>query len=350
MHKFVKIGLPVILVIIAIAGAVSVYSVGWDNIKLRLTRYWGYVTLNNNPLLSSQDADLQTLKQHQQSQSSPRVELSKLVSGGPGKDGIPSIDDPKFVSPQASQFSDNATVIGVAHNGQAKAYPYGILNWHEIVNDNIGGLPITVTLCPLCDTNPVFIRSINGQVTTFGVSGKLFQSCLVMYDRQTDSLWAQPWGLGIAGARNNVTLKRIPAHKTTLGQWRQAHPDTLVMSTNTGYQRDYHRYPYGSYKTNSTLIFPVRHQSQLHQHPKAIISYIVKPGDQTPTNQFGGESAAISHKQLKQTGHQTLQLGNQKVKAVWDQQLKTARFYANGQELPSSTAFAFVYPAFFNKS
>lgn len=123
-------------------------------------------------------------------------------------------------------------------NGEAKAYPLGIMNWHEIVNDRVGGVNLNVSYCPLCDTIVAFERGN----TTYGVSGKLYQSCLVMYDREDDTLYSQPWALGVVGSQVNHSLARVPAVKTTLGKWLAKHPDTKILSTETGYQRDYLRY------------------------------------------------------------------------------------------------------------
>lgn len=342
-----KLLIIVALLLLLAAGGINYY--GWDNIKLQLTQFWGYVTLGNNPLLPTMDRDLRVYEQ--QTADKPRIERHLLVAGGPTKDGIPSIDRPKFVKPDNSSYGDEATVIGVHVNGEAKAYPYGILNWHEIVNDTVGGVPVSVTMCPLCDTNPVFVRQVNGQTTTFGVSGKLYQNCLVMYDRASDSLWLQVWGMGVAGRYTNHVLERVPAVKTTLGRWQQKHPDTVVLSTETGYTRDYHRYPYGDYKDSRVLVFHAKNQHKLDSHPKAIISYVVKHGAETPTNRFAGASVRAYHDVIQKQGPQVFQLGEREVVAKWDETLQTVRFYdtQTGQLVPSSTAFAFVYPAYFEQ-
>jgi len=337
MKKFL-----IILVIIAVFFAFFVRTTAWENTKLKLTRFWGFFTLRNNPALTIYDEDLKNVKENS------RISKDLLLSGGPPKDGIPAIDEPKFVSINETKFDDNELVVGVFLNRQARAYPYGILNWHEIVNDKIGETPISVTLCPLCDTNPVFIRKVNDQETTFGVSGKLFQSCLVMYDRLTDSLWSQPWGLGVAGEKNNNLLQQVVAHKTTLGQWKKLHPETMILSDDTGYQRDYFRYPYGTYYTDDELIFPARNQDKLATTKKEIVSYVWTPDDKTPQNQFSGESFHISHKELEMIKQQEAELGNKGITVRWNDDLATAQFFdENQQELPSSTAFGFVYPAYF---
>lgn len=341
----------IIAVILAMFVGLVVYTQGVDNAKLRLVRLWGYVTLTNNPLLPSQDKDLLALKQpsaHAAQAIEPRVDLKEVLSGGPPKDGIPAIDRPRFVKASASPYPNTEKVIGITLNGEARAYPYSILNWHEIVNDKIGDTPITVTLCPLCDTIPVFIRKVNGQETTFGVSGKLYQSCLVMYDRKTDSLWAQPWGIAVAGPLTNRILKRIPAVKTTLGQWKKKYPNTRVLSTKTGHYRNYFRYPYGSYDTDTNLIFPIRNLNKLSHHPKEIESYIWQADAKTPKNHFSGASFHITHKEMKRINKKTIPFAGNQITVTWDKQLSTVRFYdSTGKEIPSSTAYAFIYPAFF---
>lgn len=128
------------------------------------------------------------------------ISLDKIKGGGPPKDGIPSIDSPKFTTIENSQFiSDSDIVIGLVINGDVRAYPLFILVWHEIVNDTVGEIPVAVTYCPLCYTNQVFERIIDGKIVEFGTSGKLYNSNLLMYDRLTDSYWSQSLGMAVTG-------------------------------------------------------------------------------------------------------------------------------------------------------
>ena len=273
-----------------------------------------------------------------------RIDLAQLLNGGPPKDGIPSIDAPEFDTAATTPFQKEDIVIGVVLNGEAKAYPYNVMNWHEIVNDTVGGVNVTVTYCPLCDTIVAFERGN----TTFGVSGKLYQSCLVMFDRNDDSLYAQPWAMGVIGLQVNQTLTRLPAVKTTWAAWVAQYPDSQILSTRTGYDRDYQRYPYGTYETNEQIIFPVRHQDQLTQHPKAIVSYVWQADDATPFNQFSGDSQAFVHSEVQQAGGQTAEFAGQTIRGRWDEALATVVVeQSNGTVIPSTTAFAFVYPAYF---
>jgi len=320
-----------------IFGGMVLQAGGWDNFKLQ------YFHLTS--ALHDQSKELDDIrKQSNKPEDTARINLDNLFNGGPPKDGIPSIDNPQFDTANTTPFDPEETVIGIVMNGEAKAYPYKIMNWHEIVNDTIGGINVSVTYCPLCDTIAAFTRGN----TTFGVSGKLYQSCLVMYDRADDTLYAQPWTLGIVGPRVNQSLERIPAAKTTLGNWLDQHPDSEILATDTGYNRNYQRYPYGSYYTDDRIIFSVRNQDQRELHPKAIVSYIWESSKQTPKGKLGGASQQFSHQEMQRVGEKTVQFNGRKVKARWDQELETVMVEEmDGTRIPSSTAFAFVYPAFF---
>ena len=189
------------------------------------------------------------------------VPLDQIVSGGPPPDGIPSIDNPKFISVQeASKFlEDSELVLGLNINGDIRAYPLQILVWHEIVNDKVGGIPIAVTYCPLCFTNQVFNRTIDDgqEVVEFGTSGKLYNSNLVMYDRTSKSLWSQALAEGIVGKHAGTKLERVPFDIAYWKEWKQLYPDSKVLSRDTGSNRPYGADPYGDYYTNSDVLFPV---------------------------------------------------------------------------------------------
>ena len=199
------------------------------------------------------------------------IPLDKIRGGGPPKDGIPSIDDPQFAEVQGSAFvSDSDVVIGLEINGDSRAYPLFILVWHEIVNDRVGDVPVAVTYCPLCYTNQVFERIINDQEVEFGTSGKLYNSNLLMYDRWTESYWSQALGLAVTGEFTGMQLKTIPFDVITWGDWKKLHPDTLVLTTDTGHIRSYATDPYGDYYTEPRIIFPVDNSDD-RMHPKEII-------------------------------------------------------------------------------
>lgn len=177
------------------------------------------------------------------------VPLDEIVSGGPPKDGIPAIDEPTFVSPTEADrwLEDREPVIVVEHEREARAYPYQILIWHEIVNDEVGGLPLVITYCPLCNTALVFQRNHNGRVLDFGTTGRLRHSDLVMYDRQTESWWQQATGEGIVGALAGEVLETYPAQTTSWRDFKATHPDGRVLSRATGYDRPYGKNPYTGY-------------------------------------------------------------------------------------------------------
>ena len=179
---------------------------------------------------------------------------SAMMSGGPGKDGIPSIDQPKFRDAAAADdyLDPGDIVFGLVENGVARAYPQRILVWHEIVNDTIGGLDLAVTYCPLTGTAIAFERGD----TEFGVSGRLVNSNLVMYDRATDTWFPQVLAIGIQGPRAGSALVERPIAWTTWQRWRDAHPGTNVLSTETGFARNYNRDPYGAYNPRSGYYAP----------------------------------------------------------------------------------------------
>jgi hypothetical protein len=199
------------------------------------------------------------------------IPLDKIKGGGPPKDGIPSIDNPIFTDIQNSNFmSDSDTVIGLEINGETRAYPIFILVWHEILNDIVGDTPVSVTYCPLCYTNQVFERIIDGQEVEFGTSGKLYNSNLLMYDRFTESYWSQALGMAVTGELSGYQLDLVPFDVITWGDWKTLHPDTLVLTTDTGHIRSYATDPYGSYYTEPRIMFPVEHSDD-RMNPKEII-------------------------------------------------------------------------------
>ncbi|MDH3452970.1 MAG: DUF3179 domain-containing protein, partial [Gammaproteobacteria bacterium] len=177
------------------------------------------------------------------------VELSEIRSGGPPKDGIPAIDKPKFIAVQqaADEFTAREPVIVVTINGDARAYPLQILIWHEIVNDAVGGVPVSITFCPLCNASIVFDRRHRGQVLDFGTTGRLRKSDMVMYDRQTETWWQQFNGTGIVGEYAGDVLTQLPTRIVAFQDFVESHPEGKVLSTETGYFRDYGRNPYTGY-------------------------------------------------------------------------------------------------------
>lgn len=196
------------------------------------------------------------------------IPAKDILQGGPPRDGIPSIERPKFVSARDANFMrPNDRVMGITVNGESRAYPINILNWHEVVNDQIRGKPISVTYCPLCGTGVVYEAAVGGKVLKLGVSGLLYNSDVLLYDRQTESLWSQILSKSINGPMRGRKLTMVPSSHTSWASWLKKQPNTKVLSTDTGFSRDYRRSPYGDYDKNQETYFPVTAQSRAY-HPK----------------------------------------------------------------------------------
>lgn len=196
-----------------------------------------------------------------------------MMSGGPPPDGIPSIDEPRFVSAGDADLDDGDLVIGFHHEGEARAYPQRIMVYHEIVNDRVGGLNVAVTYCPLTATAQGFKRGD----TTLGVSGQLLNSNLVMFDRESGSFFAQIAATGLTGEHRGRTLDEVDLTWTTWERWRAAYPHTTVLSERTGHLRNYARDPYGRYNpvggyyAQDQTIFPLMHDSDLHHKKEMVV-------------------------------------------------------------------------------
>ena len=179
------------------------------------------------------------------------VDFAEILVGNPVKDGIPSVTDPAMetITSAAEWLSQRSPVIAVEHAGEARAYPLAILMWHEIANDEIAGLPIAVTFCPLCNSSVTFERTLDGETLDFGVSGLLRNSDLIMFDRQSESWWQQLTGEALVGAYAGTLLDIVPSQVISFGSFSARHPDGLVMSRETGYNRQYGLNPYRDYDT-----------------------------------------------------------------------------------------------------
>jgi len=193
------------------------------------------------------------------------VPVGDILAGGPGKDGIPALTNPETESGKTANhwLRPGDRIMGVLINGKARAYPVRILNWHEIVNDRIGEDRFVVSYCPLCGSGIVFDSR-----DRFGVSGLLYQSDVLLYDKRTESLWSQLDSRAITGRRAGERLKTLPVLHTTWDFWFNKHPHTTVLSRRTGYSRDYNHDPYAGYASRSSIYFPIRHRDS-RLHPKA---------------------------------------------------------------------------------
>ena len=208
-----------------------------------------FISLVFTSLFINEYASAQKLSEFDTDVSKRSINLDELIRGGPGKDGIPSIDNPTFISQSAASdwLAPNEPVIALEIGGRARAYPIQILIWHEIANDVLEGAPVAVTFCPLCYSAIVFDRRINGETHEFGVSGLLRHSDMIMYDRNTESLWQQFSGEALVGEYTGKTLTIIPSQLISFEQFRQSYPESDVMSRETGHQRRYGQNPYAGY-------------------------------------------------------------------------------------------------------
>ena len=207
----------------------------------------------------------------------PAFDLADVVSGGVPRDGIPALTDPRMVpasSSEAGYLADQDRVVGLMMNGEPRAYPQNILWWHEVINDKVGGVPVIVTHCPLTGTSVVYDASFGGQRHTFGVSGFLYNNNLICYDRQVEGdpgRWVpQMYGAIVTGPGVGNGWPTLPAVETTWQHWRTLHPDTKVVSGQTGHSRNYELYPYGGYYTDGRLLFPLTKPLDSRFHLKAL--------------------------------------------------------------------------------
>lgn len=233
------------------------------------------------------------------------VPKEEILSGGPPRDGIPAILKPKFENAgDVNWLSDDDLVAGIDYNGIQKAYPLKILVWHEAVNDEVNGVPILVSYCPLCGSTLVFKRDFGDKTLTFGISGLLYQSDVLFYDHQTESLWSQLEMKAISDEMIGTEFEIFPSTLGTWKEWKKKYPDTLVLSRRTGFSRDYGRDPYTGYEGSSSIMFPVKHRSDKF-HPKEKVLVVVS-GDvakaypfselkktQTPLEDRVGDKAII---------------------------------------------------------
>lgn len=257
--------------------------------------------------------------------------------GGPPKDGIPSIDQPKFLPAGKANIKADDRVLGVVYNGVAKAYPVRILNWHEIVNDKFGTENIVVTYCPLCRSGIAFRATIKGKPATLGVSGLLYNNNVLLYDRETESLWSQMGHQAVTGSLKGEKLEPIPVSNTSWEWWRAHHPDTLILSEDTGYPRDYGRDPYGNYAEQSTIYFPISQTSPLYDAKEAIIGI-----------EIAGHHKAYPLVEL-QKGPSTIHdiVAGHSLEVRFDRKSKTVVISdADGKEVTSLLAYWFAWYAF----
>lgn len=259
----------------------------------------------------------------------------QILSGGPGKDGIPAIDSPNFSDAGAADdfLKSQDIVFGIYHQGAAKAYPQRILVWHEIVNDSLGAEPVSITYCPLTATAIGYKRG----PTSLGVSGKLLNSNVVMYDRASDSYWSQIAAVAISGPAQGQSLDEIRVTWTTWARWKERYPHTQVLNQRTGYMRNYNRDPYGSYSplqgyyVQPEILFPVSH-SRPELHAKEMIRGF-------RTDQV---AVAVNRDYLEQQGAVHYQHANRHFLIMHDSGFDTAWIFESDQRIeldPATLSF-----------
>jgi hypothetical protein len=197
------------------------------------------------------------------------IRLEDIQPGGPPRDGIPALDHPAFTSAAEADriLKPKDVVLGVEFAGVAKAYPVRILNWHEVLNDDVGEEPILVSWCPLCESGVVYDSRADGRRLTFGVSGRLYKRNLLLYDHETDSLWSQIAGKAVTGPLAGTSLRLLPVTVTTWVSWKRDHPATLVLSFQTGFRPDYSRDPYRDWPLDRRLSLVVSHEGITRIYP-----------------------------------------------------------------------------------
>lgn len=268
------------------------------------------------------------------------VPLGLIRNHGPqsGPDAIAAVQKPNFLAAEAASFLDPGDrVIGIAPDkAQPRAYPIRILNWHEIVDDNIGGNPIVVTWCPLTATPLVFKRRVGGKELVFIESDKVYQSNLLMEDQTTQSLWSQILGTAVVGAMTDARLDRMPCTLTRWAIWRGYHPDTLVMSERTGFDRDYKSDPYVPYEASDNIEYPV-----------ATLDNRLPAKERVLGIEVGGATEAFAESRLATSKSPlTVPVGAKKVLIFFDSTSGTMGAVIDGKHVPAYEGYWFAWAAF----
>jgi hypothetical protein len=268
------------------------------------------------------------------------VSINKIMAGGPPRDGIPALDDPKFLEAGDADFikpEDN--ILGLVIDGVARAYPVNILNWHQIVNDQIKDTPFMVTYCPLCGSGAAYSTMIKGQRLRFGVSGLIYNSNMLLFDRETESLWSQIMGKSITGQQRGTALKLLPLTHTSWQAWLAKHPRTQVLSVETGFDRKYDKNVYTDYQKSPRVMYAVTNK----------LPEIYKAKEQVLGLQVGKKFKAYPFSELSKNGRETFsdELDGKKFSVHWDEANRIAYIRdADGNEMPVITSFLFAWFTF----
>lgn len=268
------------------------------------------------------------------------IDSNQIHAGGPPRDGIPAIDNPQFINASnAAHVQASDRILGIQLDGVSKAYPIGILNWHEIVNDEINGSHFAITYCPLCGTGVAYSAQIDDNRLNFGVSGLLYNSDVLLYDRQSESLWSQILGQAISGPYRGNTLEKIALTHTSWADWVNTHPDTLVLSEHTGYSRDYRRNPYSGYENSRSLYFQVSNRAPSTYHPKERVLGL----------QVGNKFRAYPFSEIDKANKALIrdEFGGKKFHIRWDRENQQASISdPSGKPIAAIEGFWFAWYAF----
>ena len=272
------------------------------------------------------------------------VNKDHILQGGPPRDGIPPISNPKYVrAGNASFMRDDDIVLGFKIKGKTIAFARHILNWHEIINDEHEGKPFVITYCPLCGSGMAFSSEVEGRTLKFGVSGLLYNNDLVFYDKETESLWLQLEHRAISGEYAGVSLEQLQLEHTTWQAWVTNHPDTLVLSNDQGFKRNYRHDPYTGYETSSQVFFDTLRQAPKEFHSKEKVLGI----------SIAGAAKAYPFSELVKFGQASFEdeLLGTPYTVFWNESAQSATIQAkHGESLTPTVAFWFAWYNFYPQS
>ncbi|MEL7422710.1 MAG: DUF3179 domain-containing protein [Bacteroidota bacterium] len=263
----------------------------------------------------------------------------EIIPGGPGMDGIPALMDPEFTTAKSDKWlTEGDRVVGVTLNGVTKAYPVKVLNYHEVINDDFAGMRVAITYSPLCGSVMVYQTEERNQEWELAVSGLVYNNNTLYFDRQTESLWSQALGRAVAGPVAGAQLELLPATLTTWSEWQDRHPRTLLLSKETGYNRNYDLDAYARYSTTDRLMFPLNHSDDRLELKERVIGVEVD-----------GVFKAYSYNLLPANEHfvTTDVVNGQNIKIEFLPQAQAAYVTdADGNQIPSASMYWFSWSAF----
>ncbi len=303
--------------------------------------------VQNNSVDTAQQANSDSLLEAQYAHSDLKTNWSKhsmpldsIRDGGVGKNDIPAIDFPEFVTVQQARGFLTEPDFGILldQNGERKFYPFNILNWHEVVNDVIGAQPVAITFCPLCGSAIVYDRLLNGDTFLFGVSGRLYESNLLMFDEKTESLWSQAAGECIAGDLLGKKLALVNSVIVSFEEIENNFPDAKVLSTKTGFERNYTQDPYADYVSNDTLIFPVSSHNARFMNKDMMYAL-----------EYGTYSIVLPWKKLLKSGKAEVHLPHDVIVVSVKNFVPSATVKATGEAVPGYFTYWFSWYAMHGK-